>query len=74
MDWYVPRFHNTVTVTMCYKFVLDVSVIGASMHLCSKFIGPDGHFYCQCEVYDHCVILLHQGLVNINCKRKGLMK
>jgi len=74
MDGCVLRSNSTATVTTCYKFLLDVAVIGASMHLCPKFVGPDGHFYCQCKVYDHCAILLHQDLVNINCKIVGLMK
>lgn len=74
MDRYVPRSGSTVTGTIRYKFVLGVTVIRASMYLCSKFIGPDGHFSYQCRVYDHCVILLYQSLVNINCKTVGLMK
>ena len=74
MNRYILRSGSTVTVTICYTFVLDVTVIRASMHLCSKFIGPDGHFSCQCRVYDRCVILLDQSLVNINCKTVGLLK
>jgi len=68
MERYVLRSDSTVTVTICYKFVLDVTVIGASVHLCSKFIGLMVTFTASAR----CVILLH--LVNINCKRVGLMK
>jgi hypothetical protein len=74
MDWYVLRSGSTVAVTICYKFVFDITVIRACMHLCSKFIAPDGHFTCQCRVFDHCVILLNQSLFNISCKTVGLMK
>lgn len=74
MDRYILRSVSTVTVTICYTFVLDVTIIRASMHLCSKFIGPDGQFSCQCRVYDHCAILLNQSLVIINCQTVGLIK